>query len=40
VEGYEAVAIIPVGHIAADCPHPGPRGIVRGRRMPLPNQRR
>lgn len=22
VEGYEAVAIIPVGHIAADCPHP------------------
>lgn len=23
--GYEAVAIIPVGHIASDCPHPGKR---------------
>lgn len=22
VEGYEAVAIIPLGHIAPDCPHP------------------
>lgn len=22
VEGYEAVAIIPIGHIAPDCPHP------------------
>ena len=21
VEGYEAVAIIPIGHIAPDCPH-------------------
>jgi hypothetical protein len=22
VEGYEAVAIVPIGHIAPDCPHP------------------
>lgn len=22
VEGYEAVAIVPIGHIATDCPHP------------------
>ena len=22
VEDYEAVAIIPIGHIAPDCPHP------------------
>lgn len=21
VEGYETVAIVPLGHIAADCPH-------------------
>ena len=21
VEGYEAVAIVPIGHIAPDCPH-------------------
>ena len=25
VEGYEAVAIVPVGHIAPDCPHPEKR---------------
>ena len=24
-EGFEAVAIIPVGHIASDCPHPEKR---------------
>lgn len=22
IEGYEAVAIVPIGHIAHDCPHP------------------
>lgn len=25
VEGYEAVAIVPVRHIAPDCPHPEKR---------------